>query len=60
MRASFTAFAYDNNGNVGVSFGLNNVQKLREGTRLDNRVAATDEFTADLTQEPVDIDALLG
>lgn len=47
VRASLTAFAYDVNGNKGVSFGLNNIQKLGEGERLDGRVAAEDEFEAD-------------
>ena len=47
VRASLTAFAYDSNGNRGVSFGLGNVQVIREGDRLDNRVKAVDEFDAD-------------
>lgn len=46
VRASLTAFAYDTNGNKGVSFGLNNIQKLRDGERLDGRRAATDDFEA--------------
>lgn len=45
-RASVTAFAYDTAGNKGVSFGLNNFQKLGEGERLDNRVAAQNQFEA--------------
>ena len=44
VRASIRAFAYDAGGNKGVSFGLNNLQKLRDGDRLDSRVAATSEF----------------
>lgn len=47
VRASLTAFAYDREGNKGVSFGLNNVQKLGEGERLDSRKRAEDEFTAE-------------
>lgn len=46
-RASVRAFAYDTSGNKGVSFALNNVQKLAEGDRLDNRVDARDEFEAE-------------
>lgn len=46
VRASLSAFAYDTNGNKGVSFGLNNIQKLRDGERLDGRSAATDDFEA--------------
>lgn len=58
VRATITAFAYEfrqgGTGPVmkkGVSFGLNNIQKLDEGTRLDNRVAAEDDFEADLQPE---------
>jgi hypothetical protein len=60
VRASLRAFAYDTNGNKGVSFGLNNIQKLGEGQRLDGRKAATDEFDADLSQAPADISAVAG
>lgn len=59
VRASVTAFGYDRKGNKGVSFALNNIQKLREGTRLDNRVAAEAEFDADLSAAPVDISGLI-
>ena len=48
VRASMRAFAYDVAGNKGISFGLNNVQILRDGDRLDGRVAAQDEFEADM------------
>lgn len=44
VRASVRAFAYDTNGNKGVSFGLGNIQRLGEGERLDGRKAASDEF----------------
>lgn len=47
VRASVTAFAYDVSGNKGVSFALNNIQKLRDGERLDGRMKAEDEFEAD-------------
>lgn len=59
VRASVTAFAYDKKGNKGVSFALNNVQKLRDGARIDNRVAAESEFDADLSTPPVDISGLV-
>jgi hypothetical protein len=45
LRASGAVFAYDYQGNKGVSFGLNNVQVLKKGARLDGRRAAEDEFT---------------
>lgn len=59
VRASLRAFAYDMDLNKGVSFALNNLQKLAEGTRLDGRRAATDEFDADLSQTPADISSVL-
>lgn len=34
VRASINAFAYDNSGNKGVSFGLNNVQFIDDGERI--------------------------
>jgi len=45
-RASLYAFAYDTSGNKGVSFLLNNVQKLGEGTRLSGRRPAEQDFDA--------------
>jgi len=59
VRAQIRAFAYDNSGNKGVSFALNNVQKLGDGDRLDNRQAATDAFEADLNAKPADIAGLM-
>lgn len=47
VRASLRAFAYDVNGNKGVSFALGNVQKVGDGQRLDGRSRAEDEFQAD-------------
>lgn len=47
VRASITAFWYDTEGNKGVSFGLNNIQKIGDGERLDGRRPAEDEFDAD-------------
>lgn len=44
-RASVRAFAYDQKGNRGVSFGLQNIQKQKEGDPLTGRMKASDEFT---------------
>lgn len=52
VRASLSPFGYDREGNIGITFGLNNVQKLAEGERLDGRKAAEDEFTAELNEAP--------
>lgn len=44
-RATVVAFAYDNKGNQGVSFGLNNVQKYRDDDPLSSRRKAEEEFS---------------
>lgn len=59
VRGSITFFGYDTDGNRGISAALNNVQKIGEGTRLDGRAAAEDEFTADLSAAPADISGLV-
>lgn len=57
VRASITAFAYNYEGmKKGVSFGLNNLQKLGDGPRLDGRVAAEDEFEATQELAPASLD----
>lgn len=43
-RATLKAFAYDRAGNRGVAFGLQNVQKIRDGEPLSGRLKAQDEF----------------
>lgn len=45
-RAQVRAFAYENSGNKGVSFGLQNLQKLREGDPMGGRTPASKAFTA--------------
>ena len=47
VRASLDAYAYDVSGNRGVTFGLGNIQILRDGERLDSKVNAEAEFEAD-------------
>lgn len=59
VRASLAFFAYDTNGNRGVSAALNNIQKIGEGERLDSRVSAENEFVADLSATPVDFASLV-
>lgn len=48
VRATVRAFAYDAKGNKGVSFGLNNIQKVKDGERLDGRKKAEDDFESDM------------
>lgn len=43
-RATLIAFCYENSGNIGVSFALQNVQKVKDGKPFSGRKAAEDEF----------------
>jgi hypothetical protein len=45
-RAQVRAYAYDQKGNKGVAFGLQNLQKLRDGDPLSGRQKAEDAFEA--------------
>lgn len=47
-RVSINAFAYNTQGNRGISFGLNHIQKLEDGDYLGGRSRAEDDF------EPLD------
>lgn len=47
-RATLRAFTYEKKGNKGVAFGLNNIQKLRDGDPLGGRTRAQDDFADDL------------
>lgn len=45
LRATVNAYAYDNKGNAGVAFGLNNIQKMKDDEPIGgNRTKATDDF----------------
>lgn len=52
-RVSMVAFAFNTQGNKGVSFGLRNVQKLRDGEALGGSSTAEDDFD-DLDDDPDD------
>ena len=43
-RATVGCYGYDKAGNKGVAFGLNNLQKLGNGTAFSGRVDAEDDF----------------
>lgn len=45
FRVSVRLFPFDRAGNSGVGVGLNNVQVVKQGTRLDGRKNAEDEFS---------------
>lgn len=57
-RLSVYAYGYDVNGNKGVTFALNNVQKLGDGERLSGRKAAEDEFDDDFEDDELQDDEL--
>lgn len=59
-RASLSIYAYDQKGNKGISFGLNNFQKLGDGEPLDGRTSAASDFGY-VSQEDsqVDLDAIM-
>lgn len=44
FRASVAVFPYEAKGNKGVGVGLNNLQVVKKGERIDGRRAAADEF----------------
>jgi hypothetical protein len=60
VRAQLSAFTYDTDGNKGVSFGLNNIQKLAEGERIDGHEDASEVFDADLSAAPAELKELIG
>ena len=43
-RASINFYAYNSNGNRGIGCGLNNLQKLKDGTPLGSFSRASDDF----------------
>ena len=43
-RASINFYAYNSNGNRGIACGLNNLQKLADGTPLGGHSRAEDDF----------------
>jgi hypothetical protein len=55
VRAHINAFAYDHEqGGKGVSFGLNSIQFVRSGERLDGRKKASEVFDAVEVDESAD------
>lgn len=45
-RASVSGYAWEYMGKAGVSLNLHNVQKVKDGDRLDSAVSAVNEFEA--------------
>ncbi len=52
-RASINFYAFNSNGNKGIACGLNNLQKLNDGTPLGGHSRAEDDF-ADLDDDDDD------
>jgi hypothetical protein len=46
-RFSINFYAFNTNGNKGIACGLNNVQKLSDGTPLGGKSKAEDDFAGD-------------
>lgn len=44
-RASINFYAFNSNGNRGIACGLNNLQKLSDGTPLGGKSRAEDDFS---------------
>jgi hypothetical protein len=61
VRATVVPFAYQNTGNMGVSFLLNALQICRTDTpRIDGRVPARKQFGVYEDADSIDVDAALG
>lgn len=56
-RVTYGVWAYDNEGNRGVTLFLNNVQKVADGERLSGRPDAEDDFSAVEGEDGSDDDA---
>lgn len=50
-RATLTCYAYQKAGNAGVSFGLQNVQKMKDDTAFSGKRNAKDDFEVIETDE---------
>lgn len=59
LRASVDAFAYEAEGAKGVLLTLQNVQKIRDGERLDGATNAEDDFEATEVADASDLAGLV-
>jgi hypothetical protein len=58
VRALLGCFTYDVNGNRGISFGIDALQKLADGPRIDGRLNPEDAF--DVLEGPTDFESGAG
>lgn len=54
-RATLTCYAYDNKGK-GVAFGLNNLQKVKDGESFSGRTDAAEDFADEIVPESIAAD----
>lgn len=54
-RATLTVYSYVNKGK-GVALGLMNLQKVADGTRLDGRINASEDFEDDIDESWLEAD----
>lgn len=59
VRPLITVFAFDQEGSKGLSFGLEGIQFVKDGPRIDGRVAAEDAFDVDLSAQPASLDDII-
>ncbi len=59
VKAYVSVYAYDRNGNRGIAFGLEGLQRWDEGDRLDGRIAASDLFEGEMPEEAAYLEDLM-
>lgn len=50
-RASINFYAFNSNGNKGIAYGLNNLQKIRDGESLGGKSRAEDDFATSVDDD---------
>jgi len=59
VRPLVSIYMFEKEGNKGVGLGLEGIQFIKDGPRIDNRVNAEDAFDVDLSAEPASLDDLI-
>ena len=58
VNVSVSSFGYEGKKGKGLSFGINNLQFVKDGVRFDNRTSAEDEFDIDPNAASPDVSSL--